>query len=359
MEYVGRELPTDGGVMERIDIKSCTLPRLNTLVTEMGLPRYRAGQIFRWLHQKQVSSFAEMSDLSAALREQLAEKFYINAVGIKKRLVSSLDGTVKYLYELSDGNCVEAVLMEYRHGMALCISTQVGCRMGCKFCASTLGGKVRDLTPSEMLDEVYLAGRDSGKRVGSLVLMGIGEPLDNFDNVMDFLEILSCPEGLNLSQRHVSLSTCGLVDKIYDLAARKSQLTLSVSLHAPNDEIRSRSMPVNNKYGMDELLKACRDYFTATGRRVSFEYALIAGVNDGPEHARELSHRLRGMGAHVNLIPVNPVKETGMKRGDRESVRRFQQELTRLGVNATVRRELGGDISAACGQLRRQDQAGG
>ncbi|RKJ57877.1 23S rRNA (adenine(2503)-C(2))-methyltransferase RlmN [bacterium 1XD42-1] len=344
--------------MEKIDIKSLTLPKLEKLVQEMGLPKYRAGQIFRWLHQKQVLSFAEMSDLSGELREKLAGKCYINPVSIKKKLVSALDGTVKYLYELADGNCIEAVLMEYHHGMALCISTQVGCRMGCKFCASTLGGKVRDLTPAEMLEEVYAAGRDSGKRIGSLVLMGIGEPLDNFENVMDFLEILSCPQGLNLSQRHVSLSTCGLVDQIYQLTKRKSQLTLSVSLHAPNDAIRNRSMPVNRKYPIDTLLKACRDYFTATGRRVSFEYALIAGVNDKPEHAKELAKRLQGMNAHVNLIPVNPVQETGMKRGSRESVRRFQELLASLGINATVRRELGSDISAACGQLRRQDQQG-
>lgn len=345
--------------MDKIDIKSCTFDRLSTVIAEMKLPRFRTGQIFRWLHQKQVSSFEQMSDLPAALRAELDEKFYINAVEIKKRLVSAQDGTVKYLYELSDGNCVEAVLMEYHHGMALCISTQVGCRMGCSFCASTLGGKVRDLTASEMLDEVYLAGKDSGKRIGSLVLMGIGEPLDNFDNVMDFLDVLSSPDGLNLSQRHVSLSTCGLVEQIYELAKRKSQLTLSISLHAPNDEVRSRSMPVNKRYPMAVLLKACRDYFMATGRRVSFEYALIAGVNDSVAQARELAGRLRAMGAHVNLIPVNPVKETGMRRGTQESVRQFQEELTRLGINATVRRELGGDISAACGQLRRQDQEQG
>lgn len=343
--------------MGGLDLKSYTFPELETAVTELGLPRFRAGQIFGWLHEKRVSTFAEMSNLPASLRGQLDEKFYINAIRIKKRLVSNIDGTVKYLYELRDGNCVEAVLMRYRHGNSLCISTQVGCRMGCKFCASTLAGRVRDLTASEMLDEVYTAQADSGERVDGVVLMGIGEPLDNFDNVMAFLENLSDARGLGLSLRHVSLSTCGLVDRIYELAKRKLQLTLSVSLHAPNDTIRNLSMPINKKYHIDRLLEACRDYFEATGRRISFEYALIAGVNDAPEHAAELAARLRGMGAHVNLIPVNPVAETGYRRGDRAAIERFQHELQRLGVNATIRRELGADISAACGQLRRQDAA--
>lgn len=343
--------------MEKIDIKSCTLTELRTVTAEMGLPNFRAGQIYSWLHGKRVSTFAEMSDLSASLRSQLDEKFYINTVRIKKKLVSAIDGTVKYLYELRDGNCVEAVLMHYHHGTSLCISSQVGCRMGCKFCASTLAGCVRNLTASEMLDEVYTAQADSGERVDGVVMMGIGEPLDNFEQVMKFLEILSSPEGLNLSLRHVSLSTCGLVDQIRELARRKLQLTLSVSLHAPNDEIRSQSMPVNRKYNIEQLLEACRDYFVATGRRISFEYALIAGVNDSPENAAELASRLKGMGAHVNLIPVNPVEETGYRRGDRAAIERFRDRLEQLGVNATIRRELGSDISAACGQLRRQDAA--
>lgn len=343
--------------MEKLDIKSYTLPELKTAAAEMGLPKFRAGQIYSWLHDKRVSTFAEMSNLSVSLRSQLDEKFYINAIRIKKKLVSAIDGTVKYLYELRDGNCVESVLMHYHHGTSLCISTQVGCRMGCKFCASTLAGCVRNLTASEMLDEVYTAQADSGERVDGIVLMGIGEPLDNFDHVMNFLEILSSPEGLNLSLRHVSLSTCGLVDRIRQLAQKKLQLTLSISLHAPNDEIRNQSMPINRKYNIDQLLAACRDYFKITGRRISFEYALIAGVNDSPEHARELASRLKGMGAHVNLIPVNPVKETGYKRGNRAEIERFRDRLEQLGVNATIRRELGSDISAACGQLRRQDAA--
>ncbi len=343
--------------MEKRDIKSLTLPALEGELAGLGLPRFRAGQVYGWLHQKRVSTFAEMTNLPAALRGQLDEKYYINAIQVKKKLVSKLDGTVKYLYELRDGNCVEAVLMHYHHGSSLCISSQVGCRMGCKFCASTLAGYVRDLTASEMLDEVYTAQRDSGSRVDGVVLMGIGEPLDNFDNVMDFLELLSSPQGLNLSLRHVSLSTCGLVDKIYALAQRRLQLTLSISLHAPNDEIRDRSMPINRKYNMERLLAACRDYFAVTGRRISFEYALIAGVNDSPACARQLAERLRGMGAHVNLIPVNEVRETGFKRGSRAQIQGFQRQLQQLGVNATIRRELGADISAACGQLRRQTAA--
>lgn len=343
--------------MEKLDLKSYTLTELKTVIKEMGLPQFRAGQIYSWLHEKRVSTFAEMSNLSVSLRSQLDQKFYINAIRIKKKLVSAIDGTVKYLYELQDGNCVESVLMHYHHGTSLCISSQVGCRMGCKFCASTLAGCVRNLTASEMLDEVYTAQANSGERVDGIVLMGIGEPLDNFDQVMKFLEILSSPQGLNLSLRHVSLSTCGLVDRIRELAQKKLQLTLSVSLHAPNDEIRNRSMPINRKYNIEQLLAACRYYFKVTGRRISFEYALIAGVNDAPEHARELASRLKGMGAHVNLIPVNPVKETGYKRGNRAEIERFRDRLEKLGINATIRRELGSDISAACGQLRRQDAA--
>ncbi len=341
--------------MEKSDLKSLTEQQIEAEFVRMGQPKFRARQVYRWLHQKQVSTFAEMTDLPTPLRGQLDEKFYINTIRIKKRLVSSIDGTVKYLYELRDGNCVEAVRMQYKHGASLCISTQVGCRMGCRFCASTLAGWVRNLTASEMLDEVYTAQQDLRGRISNVVLMGIGEPLDNFDNVMAFLEILSSREGINLSLRHVSLSTCGLVDGIRALAEKKLQLTLSVSLHAPNDSIRSQSMPVNQRYNMDDLLDACQDYFEQTGRRISFEYALIAGVNDAPAHAEELASRLSGMGAHVNLIPVNPVAETGYRRGKRAGIEAFQAQLERLGVNATIRRELGTDIAAACGQLRRQD----
>lgn len=344
--------------MEKIDISSLTLPRLTEWVTgTLGEPKFRAGQIYRWIHQKRVGSFAEMTNLSAALRQKLEETAFLTVLTTRRRLESKLDETVKLLLELPDQNCVEAVLMRYEHGLSLCISTQVGCRMGCKFCASTLGGLVRCLTPAEMLGEVYEAERQAGEPISSLVLMGIGEPLDNYDNVLDFLTILSSPEGRNLSLRHVSLSTCGLCDRIDQLAELGLGLTLSISLHAPNDEIRRQTMPISQKYDIDTLLKACRDYFDYTGRRISFEYALIAGVNDTPECARELCQRLQGMPCHVNLIPVNPVKERGYRRGTRQNILRFQQMLTKMGVNATVRRELGSDINAACGQLRRETEA--
>lgn len=339
--------------MEKIDIKSLSKQQLASQLAEIGLPGFRSKQVFDWLHKKFVSDFDQMTNLPAALREQLDEKYYINAIRIKKRLVSGIDGTVKYLYELRDGNCVEAVFMSHHHGNSLCISTQVGCRMGCRFCASTLAGLVRSLTPSEMLDEVYMAQTESGGRVDSLVLMGIGEPLDNFENVLAFLQLLSDPDGFGMSLRHVSLSTCGLVDKILELAKYKLQLTLSVSLHAPNDDIRNMSMPINKKYPIDTLLDACKRYFDATGRRVSFEYALILGVNDSEQCAIELAKRLAGMRAHVNIIPLNPVDETGLSRGGKKWVEKFLQTLISHGQNATVRRELGTDISAACGQLRR------
>ncbi len=344
--------------MEKVDIKSMTLPKLEAFCAQQGWKSFRAGQLFQWLHQKQVDSFDQMTNLPAEMRKTLAETCRIPGVSVRRKLVSQIDGTIKYLYELEDGETVESVLMQYQHGYSLCISTQVGCRMGCRFCASTLLGLERCLTPAEMLDEVYRAGKDSGQKISSVVLMGIGEPLDNFENVMDFLEILSAEGGMHLSLRHVSLSTCGLVDGIYRLMEKKLQLTLSISLHAPNDEIRSQTMPVNQKYPMDELLKACREYFRQTGRRISFEYALIEGVNDTPACAQQLCQKLKGMGAHVNLIPVNPVKERDYRRSSRDRVRRFQQILEQNHVNATVRRELGSDINAACGQLRRDDKGG-
>lgn len=340
--------------MDRKDIKSLFPQELEAELAALGQPKFRAKQIFSWLHEKRVTSFAEMTNIPASLRTVLEENYYINTLKIVRRLESKLDGTVKYLYELKDKNCVEAVLMKYKHGNSLCISTQVGCRMGCKFCASTLAGLVRCLEPSEMLDEIYTAVGDSGERVDSVVLMGIGEPLDNYDNVLRFLRLLSMPEGYNLSLRHLSLSTCGLVDKIDRLAEENLGLTLSISLHAPNDTIRSQTIPVNQRWGVDELMRSCRNYFAKTGRRISFEYALIDGVNDEPVHAKELASRLKGMPAHVNLIPVNPVKERGFKRGSRQKIENFQHQLQKLGVNATIRRELGADINAACGQLRRE-----
>ena len=342
--------------LAKTDIKSLTLPGLKEYVSQLGEPAFRAGQIFDWLHNKRVLDFGEMTNLSAALREKLAENCYITRLTVERQLVSKLDGTTKFLYRLPDGNCIETVWMEYQHGNSLCISTQVGCRQGCRFCASTLGGLVRNLTPSEMLEQIYETVRQKGKRVDSLVLMGIGEPLDNFENVMDFLTLISDPKGYQLGQRHISLSTCGLVDRIEELAQRKMQITLSISLHGTNNETRSRTMPVNDRHPLEQLMAACRSYIQQTGRRISFEYALIAGVNDSPEDARQLAALLKGMLCHVNLIPVNPVKERGFTRGSRESIRRFADLLTQLGINATVRRELGSDINAACGQLRRKAQ---
>ncbi len=311
--------------------------------------------MYEWLHQKHVQSFGEMTNLSKALREKLAQGFYIPAVKVKNKLISSLDGTIKYLYELGDGETVEAVLMRYHHGNSLCISTQVGCKMGCTFCASTILGFVRNLTPAEMLGEIITAERDSGEKVSSIVLMGIGEPLDNYDNVIRFFTLLSSKEGMNMSLRHVSVSTCGLVPRIYDLEKLRLGVTLSVSLHAPNDQIRSKTMPVNTRYPMDELLAACRSYAEATSRRISFEYALIDGVNDSANNAQELAQKLKGMLCHINLIPVNPVKERSYKKSTREATENFVRILERAGIATTVRRRLGTDINAACGQLRREN----
>ena len=339
------------------DLLSLPLPELTRWVTqELGEPKYRAGQLYHWLHKKQVSAFEEMSNLPAPLRQRLAQTAFITPVTTRRRLESALDGTRKFLFALADGSCVEAVWMEYHHGPSLCISTQVGCRMGCRFCASTLDGLERNLTPGEMLGEVYEAQRQMGRRISSLVLMGIGEPLDNLPNVLTFLGILSSAEGQRLGLRHVSLSTCGLVDGIRALMKENLGLTLSVSLHAANDETRSGIMPVNRRYPIGELMEACREYFRVTGRRISYEYALIDGVNDSEAKARELAALLRGQNCHVNLIPVNPVKERETKRSSRAAVERFVRQLGELGINATVRRELGADISAACGQLRRTGQ---
>ena len=297
-----------------------------------------------------------MTDLSRSLREKLAAEFYITAPRVARKLTSSKDGTVKYLWELRDGNCVESVLMQYHHGNTICISSEVGCPMGCKFCASTLGGLVRRLTPSEMLDQVLFAQLDSGMPISNIVLMGIGEPLDNFDHVMTFLELVNSPLGLNIGMRHISLSTCGIVPKILELAKRKLQLTLSVSLHSPDDTSRSSIMPVNNRWPVDTLLEACREYFKITGRRVSFEYTMIDGVSDSPELAELLAKKLKGISAHVNMIPLNTVEESGLKTSSRSSILRFQKILESHGITATVRRTLGSDIDASCGQLRRNYQ---
>ena len=335
------------------DILSYSLGELEAALADLGEKKFRAKQIYEWLHVQRVSSFDQMSNISLSLRTKLDEEFCINGINIVKKLESHIDNTVKYLYELSDGNHVECVMMEYKHGNSLCISTQVGCKMGCRFCASTIAGFKRNLLPSEMLLQIYTAEKESGKHVDSLVLMGIGEPLDNFDNVVKFLQLLSFETGKNMSLRHVSLSTCGLVNRIYDLAEYKFGLTLSISLHAVTDKKRSEIMPVNNKFCIAELMQACRDYIDKTGRRISFEYSVIHGVNDSPEDAAGLIKLLKNLNCHVNLIPVNEIKERDFK-ADRKSLERFEEMLIKGGLNATTRRTLGADINAACGQLRRE-----
>lgn len=335
------------------DIKSMTLAELQDAFAALGEPKFRAKQVFAWLHRGAVS-FEAMTNLSKPLREALDSLYFINKPTVARKQISRLDGTIKYLWRLRDGNCVESVVMQYHHGNTVCISSEVGCPMGCKFCASTIGGLVRRLEPSELLDQVLFSQLDSGLAISNIVLMGIGEPLDNFDNVMRFLELVNSPDGMNIGMRHISLSTCGLVDKIEQLAERDLQLTLSVSLHSPDDESRSKIMPVNRRWPVDTLLAACRDYFAKTGRRISFEYTMISGVSDSPEQAQLLAKKLAGMGAHVNMIPLNNVTESGLHTSSRQAIRRFQTILEENGVTATLRRTLGSDIDASCGQLRRK-----
>ena len=336
-----------------MNLKSMTQSEIGAVFQELGLPAFRAKQVYSWLH-KGVRSYDEMTNLPKSLRDVLSEKYPIHPPKVVRKQESAKDGTIKYLWQLQDGNCVETVLMRYRYGNTVCISTEVGCGMGCAFCASTIGGLVRRLEPYEMLDEVLFTQVDSGQTVSHVVLMGIGEPLDNFDNVMRFLELVNSPEGMNISMRHISLSTCGLVPKIDALAQRKLQLSLAISLHGPNDEIRGRLMPVNRAYPMDQLLAACRRYYAATSRRIHFEYAMIDGVNDSEDNAKELLQRLKGLPAHVNMIPLNHVEESPLKPSSRAAVAKFQKILEAGGVTATVRRTLGGDIDASCGQLRRK-----
>ena len=333
------------------DIKSMTQQELARFLKELGEPAFRAKQVFTWLHRG-VTSFEDMTNLSKPLREKLAERCFITAPMVARKQESRLDGTIKYLLELSDGNCIETVLMQYHHGNTVCISSQVGCRMGCAFCASTIAGKVRDLRPSEMLDQVLFTQLDSGREVSNIVLMGIGEPLDNMENVLRFLELVNHPDGMNIGMRHISLSTCGVVPGIDALAEKELQLTLSVSLHAPDSETRSRIMPVNRAYDVELLFDACHRYFQRTGRRISFEYAMIDGVNDNDWQADLIAKKLRGMPGHVNLIPLNDVVESPYKPSRR--IAAFQKRLESHGVTATVRRSLGGDIDASCGQLRRK-----
>lgn len=337
----------------KTDIKSMLPEELELALKEIGEQKYRAKQIFTWLNRG-VRSFDEMSDLSKKLRASLDERFYITAPKIVRKQVSKIDGTIKYLWELHDGNAIETVVMTYKHGNTVCISTQVGCRQGCAFCASTIGGLVRNLEPSEMLDEVLFSQIDSGLPISNVVLMGIGEPLDNFDNVLKFLKVINHPDGMNIGMRHISLSTCGLTEKIDKLADINLQLTLSISLHAPDDETRTKIMPANRGRGVDELISVCKRYYDTTGRRISFEYAMIDGVNDTPAHAKKLAEKAKAVSAHVNLIPLNNVEERAFKPSTAGNLKKFIQILEDNGVNATVRRKLGGDVDASCGQLRRK-----
>ena len=338
------------------DILSLNLQELTNEITALGQPKFRAKQIYRWLHKAFVTEFSQMSDLSLSLRELLNDNFVIFGCAIEKKLVSEYDSTVKYLFKLHDGEFIESVLMKYKYGYTVCVSSQVGCRMGCTFCASTLSGVVRNLNPSEILSQIYTISRDNDIRVSHVVMMGMGEPFDNYDNVLKFLQLVSDENGVNLSMRHISLSTCGIVPKIYSLMKENLQLTLSVSLHAPNDELRSSMMPVNKKWPVNELIGACREYTLKTSRRISFEYSLVKNVNDTDECALELARLLKGMICHINLIPVNEVTETGCKKSSPERVKRFADILSSKGFTVTVRRELGSDINAACGQLRRSVQ---
>ena len=339
--------------MDKIDLRSLTLPKLSAELANMGEKSFRAKQIFSWLHQKQVTSFDEMTNLSKALREKLKENYIIKNIKIVEKLVSKEDNTSKYLFDIGDDIVIESVLMRYSYGNAVCISSQAGCRMGCTFCASTVDGLERNLLAGEMAAQIYEIQRDIGERVSNVVIMGSGEPLDNYDNVMDFLEIIHSKEGNNLSHRHITLSTCGLVDKIYDLAKENLQITLAISLHAPNNEIRQNTMPVARRYDIDSLIKAAKDYADTTKRRVTFEYALIKGVNDSKDCARELASRLKGIMCHINLIPVNDVKENNYIRSTEENINSFASLLRELGIETTVRRKLGSDINAAFGQLRK------
>ena len=334
------------------DIKSMNLEEVKSVCKSLNLPSYRASQIFSWLQKEGVSDYDEMTNIPKSLRQTLSENYPIRSCEIELKRVSKTDGTVKYLFKLYDGNFIESVLMKYKYGYTLCISSQVGCKMGCVFCASTKSGCVRSLYPSEMIGQIHAAQRDMNIRVSHVVMMGMGEPLDNFDNAMRFLELVGDDKGLNLSLRNISLSTCGVVPRIYDLMDRHLQLTLSVSLHAPNNEMRSKTMPINRKYPIEELLKACREYTKRTSRRISFEYAMIKDVNDSDACAYELASLLKGMLCHVNLIPANEIVESSHKRSTNERLERFIQILNSRGINATVRRSLGSDIDASCGQLR-------
>ena len=341
------------------DIKSITLDEMTGLIKSLGLPQFRAKQLYADIHKHAAESYSEMTDIPLSLRESLAESYPLRGCKIERKQVSAEDSTVKYLFRLYDGEFVESVVMKYKYGYTVCVSSQVGCKMGCAFCASTLGGFKRSLLPGEILSQVYAAGRDLNVRISHIVLMGMGEPFDNFENVLRFITLITDENGLNISMRNISVSTCGIVPKIYELLEKKLQLTLSVSLHAPNTAIRNRIMPVSKKYDIDELLKACRIYAKETSRRISFEYAMLAGVNDSNECAAELAKKLRGMLCHVNLIPVNEVKESPFHPSSPQRVKEFTAILQKSGISTTVRRKLGSDIDASCGQLRRIQENNG
>ena len=339
--------------MEQLDIKSQDLPELKKTVEGLSEKPFRAKQIYEWLHKKQADSFQEMTNLSVSLREKLERNCQIVSLKVLEVQTSKLDGTQKYLFALPDGNVVESVLMKYHHGNSVCISSQVGCKMGCRFCASTIGGWTRNLMPSEMLDQVYKIQKLSKERVSNVVVMGTGEPLDNYDNLLRFIRMLSDEKGLHISQRNITVSTCGIVPRMYDLAQENLQITLAISLHASNQQKREQLMPIARKYSLDELMKACRNYFEKTGRRLTFEYSLVGGENDSQEDAEELAHLIKGLNCHVNLIPVNPIKERSYVQSDKKVIANFQNKLEKYQINVTIRREMGRDIDGACGQLRK------
>jgi 23S rRNA (adenine2503-C2)-methyltransferase len=341
--------------MEQLtDIKSLSLEELESFLLGLGEKKFRAAQIYQWLHQKLVTDFDEMTNLSQGLREKLKQNCLLVALTAEKVQVSQIDGTSKFLFKLHDGNLIESVLMKYHHGNSVCISSQVGCRMGCRFCASTLDGMVRNLTPSEMLDQIYRIQTISKERVDNIVIMGSGEPMDNYDSVVKFLSLINSEKGLNISARNITVSTCGLVPRIRQLADLKLQITLAISLHAPNDELRKTMMPIANKYSIEEIMSACDYYIETTGRRVSFEYSLVKGVNDTSECAGQLISLLRGKNCHVNLIPVNPIKERDYEQSEKRAIQDFKNKLEKNGINVTIRREMGRDIDGACGQLRKR-----
>ena len=339
--------------MEKKDLKSMTLEELTAEVTAAGEKAFRAKQLYQWMHEKLAADFDEMTNLPKSFREKLAADYIWTSLETVDVRISGVDGTRKYLFCLEDGNVIESVLMRYKHGNSVCISSQVGCRMGCRFCASTLNGLARNLRASEILEQVYRIQRDTGERVSNVVVMGSGEPMDNYENVVRFIRLLSAPEGLNISQRNITVSTCGLVPQIYRLAEEGLQITLALSLHAPSDEVRRELMPIANRYPLREVLDACGNYYEKTGRRLTFEYSLVKGVNDNLEEAKALARLIGGYHGHVNLIPVNPIKERDYVQSNREAVEAFKNYLERQGINVTVRREMGRDIGGACGQLRK------